>query len=54
MNNDNGLNFHSVTKLSGWLRYYVHVNNMLDGAGSNLTLFKYLSWQSVGHALQRS
>ena len=23
MNNDNDLNFHSMTKLSGWLRYWI-------------------------------
>ena len=25
MNNDNDLNLHSMTKLSGWLRYWVRV-----------------------------
>ena len=25
MNNDNDLNFHSMTKLSGWLRYWCQI-----------------------------
>ena len=29
MNNDNGLNLHSITKLSGWLRYWSEVKNKL-------------------------
>ena len=43
MNNDNDLNLHSMTKLSGWLRYWWPVGGWCDPLKSRkqeLTLYK--------------
>ena len=36
MNNDNDLNLHSMTKLSGWLRYWAYLYEALGFIGENV------------------
>ena len=48
MNNDNDLNLHSMTKLSGWLRYCVQSTISLAGGYRRLQCIKsHLSQQSL-------
>ena len=37
MNNDNDLNLHSMTRLSGWLRYWIYVLLALETIKQNST-----------------
>ena len=45
MNNDNDLNLHSMTKLSGWLRYTVHKKYI---SNSNCT-----EWSAIWSEIKR-
>ena len=41
MNNDNDLNLHSMTKLSGWLRYYSIIKNDLWKKNEKVDFLKF-------------
>ena len=41
MNNDNDLNLHSMTKLSGWLRYCLIIKNDLWKKNEKVDFLKF-------------